>query len=432
LLRNSEGDVDGIVIIARAVDDRILAEQKLQAAYAETELFLQAIPSILIGIDSQGRIERWNLTAANTFALQSTEVKGRSIKDCGIRWRNPDMDPEVDRWLQTETTFASDALSFDLNGKIRYLGLNIRRIPSQNGQEIGFIITGADVTERKLLEDQLRQAQKLEAIGQLAAGIAHEINTPTQYVGDNIRFLQDSWKGLSPVLRLCQEMRRLAGETGVVPAEALEQFDQLTEKLDLPYQLAEIPQAIDQSLDGLQRVSKIVRAIKEFSHPGSVEKIAIDLNKALESTATVAKNEWKYVAEVSLQLDPELPPVSCLASEINQVFLNLIINATHAIADCVKGTEKKGTITITTHRDGDWAEISIADTGGGIPTEIRSRVFEPFFTTKAVGQGTGQGLALAHSVIVNRHQGKIWFESVSGKGTTFFIKLPTQQGDHHA
>ncbi|HEX4488975.1 MAG TPA: PAS domain S-box protein [Terriglobales bacterium] len=432
LLRNYSGDVEGIVVIARAVDDRILAEQKLQAAYAETELFLQAIPSILIGIDTQVKIKRWNLTAANTFDFKSDRVLGKSILDCGIQWRTPEMDAEVARWLQTEVTCSSDSLSFELDGKGRYLGLHVRRIPPQNGQEIGFILTGADITERKLLEEQLRQAQKLEAIGQLAAGIAHEINTPTQYVGDNIRFLQDAWRAMADVVAYCQEIRRQAGDGGAIPPPMLEQFDALADKADLGYHMTEIPHAIEQSLDGLQRVATIVRAIKEFSHPGWEEKKGIDLNKALESTVTVAKNEWKYVAEVSLQLDHKLPPVSCLAGEINQVLLNLVINASHAIADVVRGTDRRGQITISTRRDGEWAEVSVGDTGGGIPKEISSRVFEPFFTTKAVGQGTGQGLALAHSVIVTRHQGKIWFESVPGTGTTFFIQLPLGQGGNHA
>jgi PAS domain S-box-containing protein len=427
LLRSPEGDVEGIVVIARGVDDRILAEQRLQAAHRETELFLKAIPSILIGIDCEGHIKRWNLTATNTFHLDASAVEGKPLVECGICWKTENMRAEVDRWLQVESSCRVDSLSFELESQTRYLGLNISRIPPQNGEHLGFIITGADVTERKQLEEQLRQSQKLEAIGQLSAGIAHEINTPTQYVGDNIRFFQDSWPAIAEVLQLSQNVRAYVRQHETVSPDLFERFDRVCEEADLGYYQAEIPRALEQSLDGLQKVATIVKAVKEFSHPGTEEKQAIDLNKALENTAKVAKNEWKYVADISMHLEKDLPQVPALANEINQVFINLLVNASHAIADKVKGTNNKGTIDITTRRDGAWVEVSVRDSGRGIPADIKSRVFDPFFTTKPVGQGTGQGLALAHSVIVTRHQGKIWFDSVPGEGTTFFIRLPLKQ-----
>ena len=172
-------------------------------------------------------------------------------------------------------------------------------------------------------------------------------------------------------------------------------------------------------------MAKIVRAMKEFSHPGTEEKRPIDINRAIETTLTVASNEWKYVANDRTVFADDLPMVPCLAGEFNQVVLNLIINSSHAITDSVgDGSKGKGEITITTRREDDWAEISIKDSGAGIPENIRSRIFEPFFTTKDVGRGTGQGLSLAHAVIVKKHSGKIWFESELGKGTTFFIRLP--------
>ena len=411
---------------------RILAELQLKAAHVETELFLQLIPSILIGVSADGVITRWNLAAADTFGMQAATVVGQPILDCGIKWRRGDMAQEMARWLETDEC-RIDALAFETNAKPRFLGLHIQRMVPQNGERPGLILTGADITERMQLEEQLRQAQKLEAIGQLAAGIAHEINTPTQYVGDNIRFLQDSWGAIAQVIETCHRMHQEAGqsETGKISPELLTIFGELAEKADMDYQLKEIPRAIEQSLDGLQRVATIVRAVKEFSHPGSEEKRDVDLNKALQSTAAVANNEWKYVAELVLDLADGLPPVPCLAGELNQVFLNLIINAAHAVSAAVKNSTRKGTITITTRRDEQWVEISIRDTGCGIPQEIKSRVFEPFFTTKPVGQGTGQGLALAHSVVVTRHQGKLWFESTAGEGTTFFVRLPLEAGVNH-
>jgi PAS domain S-box-containing protein len=423
LLRESRGAPDGLVVVSRVVEDRIQAATKLQAANAETELFLQSIPSILIGLDEEGRITRWNPTAANALGLSSEQVMGRRIDDCGIKWSQSEMKSEVNRWLQAETAYHGE-LRFERQGQTRFLGIHARPISTTEAGARRLLLTGADITERKGLEVQLRQAQKLEAIGQLAAGVAHEINTPTQYVGDNTRFLRDSWEGIAALLELGRTLRQQAGK-GVLSPELLAQFDRLAEKADIDYLLKEIPAALAQSPDGVQRVAKIVQGMKEFSHPGSEEKREIDINKAIETTITVARHEWKYVANVVTQFDKELPLVPCLIGEFNQVILNLIINAAHAIAPTVKEPSfDKGAITITTSHDEKWVEIAVQDTGTGIPEEIRSRIFEPFFTTKAVGKGTGQGLALAHSAVVNRHEGKIWFQSEAGKGTTFFIRLP--------
>jgi len=417
---------DGIVVVSRTIDDRLLAERKLQEAAAETELFLQSIPSILIGLGERGEITRWNRSAAEVFHLASDEVVGLPIDNCGIRWLHPEMGFEVSRWLQTEAAYRCEDLAYEENHRRRYVGFSVHRIETNADQVTRFIVTGADVTERKTLEEQLRQAQKLEAIGQLAAGIAHEINTPTQYVGDNVRFLKDSWDGIADLLRLGVSIREQSN-SGFTVKDLLEKFDERTAESDLPYLLQEVPRAIDQSLEGVERVARIVKAMKEFSHPGSNEKQPTDINKAIESTVAVARHEWKYVSLVVTDLDNNLPLVPCLVSEFNQVILNLIVNAAQAIAAAgAEGLRDKGKITIRTSRTGDWAEIAVVDTGTGIPQHLQSRVFEPFFTTKPVGQGTGQGLALAHSVIVKQHQGQIWFETEVGCGTTFYIRLPLQ------
>ena len=271
------------------------------------------------------------------------------------------------------------------------------------------------------------QAQKLEAIGQLAAGISHEINTPAQYVGVNAKFLEETWPAVHKILGLCLQLRE-ESVTGGVAASTLAELLRCTEEADPTYLLREVPQAIAQTLQGMERVSKIVRAMKEFSHPGSEGKCAIDINRAIETTIAVARNEWKYVADLQTFFADNIPPVLCLAGEFNQVILNLLINAAHAIGDVVgKGSGRKGAITITTKCDGAWVEVQIHDTGAGVPENIRARIFEPFFTTKEVGKGTGQGLALAHAVIVKKHEGQIWFESEVGKGTTFFLRLPLVQ-----
>ena len=274
------------------------------------------------------------------------------------------------------------------------------------------------------MEVQLRHAQKMESIGQLAAGIAHEINTPTQYIGDNTRFLQDAFADLNRLLTQYQRLFEATKANSVTP-ELVADVAEAAERADAEYLCGEIPKSIEQSLEGIERVAKIVRAMKEFSHPGTEEKSLLDLNKAIDSTLVVARNEWKYVADVVTNFDPTLPLVPCLPGEFNQVILNLVINATHAIGDVVGKTGKtKGTITISTKRQDDWAEIRVRDTGTGIPEHVRGRLFEPFFTTKGVGKGTGQGLAISHSVIVDKHGGSVSFETEMGKGTTFIVRLP--------
>jgi signal transduction histidine kinase len=272
--------------------------------------------------------------------------------------------------------------------------------------------------------EAMHTAQKLEAVGRLAAGIAHEINTPIQFVGDNTRFLQDAFDELSTVLASYRMLRDAAASGAVDPA-LLAQLAAVEERADLAYLEREVPRALAQSLEGVERVASIVRAMKDFSHPGSLETVATDLNRAIESTIVVARNEWKYVANVVTDWDRDLPLVPCLVSELTQVILNMILNAVHAIADVVgDGGGGKGTITIGTRRAGEWVEVRISDTGTGIRDDVRQRIFDPFFTTKDVGKGTGQGLAIARAVVVEKHHGTITVESEWGRGTTFVIRLP--------
>ena len=413
--------------VAARTDRLRILNYDLAAAHAETALFLECIPSILIGLDAEGQVTLWNLTAAQTFGLRENEVRGKRLDQCGIRWLQRDMDAELKQWLLSQAVRRCEDLAYEREGSARFVGFSVRPVFSKQKGKTRFIVTGADVTQKKCLEEQLRQAHKLEAIGQLAAGIAHEINTPTQYIGDNTTFLKESWQSIMKLLDFCRRMREEAGKTSSVSLEALADFDRLCEETDLEFLSREIPHAIDESLNGLQQVARIVRAMKEFSHVGSDEKQMVDLNRAIEATITVAKSEWKHVAEVEFQPGADLPAVPALAGELKQVILNLIVNAAHAIGDVVgDGSKGKGKITVTTGRDAEYVEVAIRDTGAGIPEAIRPRVFELFFTTKAVGKGTGQGLSVAHTIVVKRHQGRIWFETELGKGTTFFVRLPLE------
>jgi signal transduction histidine kinase len=273
---------------------------------------------------------------------------------------------------------------------------------------------------------QLRQAQKMEAIGRLAAGIAHEINTPIQFTEHNLQFLQDSFKAFAEALGFYEQLLA-AARSGAISQELIAEVADGVEKADLGYLAREVPKALQEALHGTERVAKIVGAMKEFSHPGTrrCEKAEpMDLRRAIESTITVARNEWKYVAELVTEFEAAMPPVPLYAGEFNQVILNLLVNAAHAISDATEGgTRGKGAITVTVRQNSPWAEVLIRDTGTGIPEKVRHRVFEPFFTTKEIGKGTGQGLALARSVI-EKHQGTLSFESEMGKGTCFLIRLP--------
>jgi signal transduction histidine kinase len=285
----------------------------------------------------------------------------------------------------------------------------------------GFML---DVTERHKMELELQQAQKLESVGRLASGVAHEINTPIQFVSDSIHFVRDAVTDLFAVVESLQDLKRSI-QAGVPTDEALAAAVAAEEKADLAYLEHNVPKALDRSLEGLDRVATIVRSMKEFAHPDQREMAPTDLNRAIASTLTIARNEYKYVAEVATEFET-LPHVTCHLGDVNQAILNMIVNAAHAIGDVVKGTENRGLITIRTRREGDNAIVLITDTGGGIPENVRERIFDPFFTTKEVGKGTGQGLAIARSVIVEKHGGELTFESERGKGTTFTIKLPIQ------
>jgi PAS domain S-box-containing protein len=282
-------------------------------------------------------------------------------------------------------------------------------------------------SELEAAQSDLVHAEKLASIGRLAAGVAHEINTPTQFVGDNTRFLKEAFHDLVQLLSAYQKVVDAAKE-GTVAEELYTRALALNEEVDLPYLSEEIPTAIDQALEGIKRVSDIVRSMKDFSHPGSEGKVNLDINRAIESTATVSKNEWKYCATLVTEFDENLPEVPGLPGEFNQVILNILVNAAHAIeAKNGKDIAELGTITVCTSCDDDYAEIRISDTGSGITEDVRAKVFEPFFTTKEVGKGTGQGLAVARSVIVDKHGGTIRVESEIGKGSTFVIRLPLKE-----
>jgi two-component system, NtrC family, sensor kinase len=390
-------------------------------------------PEGIFQIAADGRFLTANPALAAIYGYSSPRELIEQLTDIQTRlYVDPARLPEFQKRLHQERIvreFESEIKCRDGSRKwISETACKVTRLDGSLLHYQGFVV---DITaekdaqkERDLMEAQLRQAQKLESVGQLASGIAHEINTPIQYIGDNIRFIEESFAGLGQLLRDFQNLAGAVQSHSVTP-ELLAAVESSGKAVDIAYLSQQIPLAVRQSLEGVNHVSTIVRAMKEFSHPGGREKVAIDLNHAIETTVTVARGEWKYVAGVETDFDPGLPRVPCLPGEFNQVILNLIVNAAHAIGDVVKKAEgTKGVIKISTRQDGPWAQISISDTGTGIPESIRHRIFDPFFTTKDVGRGTGQGLAIAWSTVVDKHGGQLNFESTVGRGTTFIIRLP--------
>ncbi len=409
------------------ISERKSGEEALKTALIENEEILSAISAVLIGIDKQGRVKKWNQVAEAAFGISLAGVKGQPLQRCGVKWDwDAVMEAIETSKLQKEPVQIENIRYERADTKEGFLAFTINPIIKNvaTNEVSGFLLLGKDITETRLLENQLMQAQKLESIGQLAAGVAHEINTPIQFLGDNSRFLQESFEDLQKVLDGYSKLIDDTPQTNT-QNEQCQKVRSIIQEVDLDYLIQEIPKSIEQSLEGIERVASIVRAMKEFSHPGVEGKTPIDINAAIESTITISRNEWKYVAEIEKDFDQKKPIVSCFAGKINQVVLNLIVNAAHAVADVAgKDGNVTGTIRLSTHVNGEWVEIQIADSGAGIPDHICNKIFDPFFTTKEVGKGTGQGLSIAHNVVVNEHGGTISFETELGKGTTFIIRLP--------
>ena len=440
-LSNSEGlpDLEGQVLSERAERERLQDQLDLRNSA------LDSATSHIMVVDVSG--ERWVIVYANRaiaadHGYEAAELLGRSpamlvpaednaaaLERIGVAVR------------QGSATGNLELLSRRRDGSRFWAGLMLSPVRPDTGDIVYYVGIGADITskleqqraqrelqerlytemqERERMAIELRLAQKLESVGRLAAGIAHEINTPIQYIGDSVTFLQSAQKDLDRLLSVYRTALQPSAEESRQAAwiAALE----LEREVDLVFLHREMPKAFERTLQGVERVAAIVRAMKEFAHPDSGDHSSADLNHALETTLTVAQNEYKYSAQIETRFST-LPLVICNVGELNQVFLNLIVNAAHAIAESGKGADR-GRITITTTAAGDHVEIAIEDNGCGIPPENLDKVFDPFFTTKPVGRGTGQGLAIARSIITEKHGGRIDVHSVVGSGTRFVLRLP--------
>ena len=434
-ITNDEGKMLGVVLVFRDIIERHNAEnllregeERYRALFADSSDAIMVVdPAKGFTDGNQAAVTLFGCASEAEFLAQSPATLSPEYQADGALSANKAIEM-LAMALETGSNFF-EWTHKRLNGEEFHATVLLSRLNLVNRQLLQ--ATVRDTTDKKLAEEQrkvmeihLRSAQKMESIGQLAAGIAHEINTPIQYVGDHARFLKESFGDLLSLVNSYREA--LQGLGDAVPEVIHERLRDAETQTDLDYLLTRIPRAIEQSLEGVGRVSTIVKAMREFSHPGVEEKIPTNLNGCVENTVTVSRNEWKYAADLETLLDPDLPAVSCLPSEINQVLLNLIVNAAHAIAETDKGAEgAKGRIVVGTRvMDARTVELRVTDTGAGIPEKIRNRIFDPFFTTKEVGKGTGQGLALSYNIVVKRHGGTITFESEVGKGTTFYVRLP--------
>mgnify|MGYP000631000475 CR=1 FL=1 len=416
-------------LLERKSRDLYTIYEELRRTSEQTKAVMNSIGECVVLFAQDGTIETYNKLLLDIFDLDEQTVP-MNIAYLLEPAQGKEFLNSLARYLEGgDKAFA--------NGKLKeVIGIrndapfpaevSVREFKLSNGKK--FVASLRDITQRKVreqeqetLKQELMQAHKMESVGHLAGGIAHEINTPIQYVGDNLRFLKESFGKITGALNSFQELCSAALDIADIK-ELAERTRQQADDVKIDFILSELPDAADEALDGAEHVARIVQAMKEFAHPGSKEPEAMQFNKAVKTTLTVSRNEWKDSAEIALDLAEDIPEITCLPGEISQVFLNLIVNAAHAIE--AKGDGAMGTITIQTSYENDMAVFRVSDTGTGIPEHVQGQIFEPFFTTKEVGKGTGQGLAIARDIVARKHGGALDFETTMGEGTTFIVKLP--------
>ena len=404
-----------IAILEGMLEDRtreafFAAAQLKAASESLTELF-RAVPGAIIVIADDGLVEAVNEETLRMLGYAEGELIGakQAVIFGGSPIPHESTKGTVRRSERTLMTKSAHRIPVLLSATVM-----------DTGQHRALVCVAVDLTERKKLEAELLHAHKLESIGRLAAGVAHEINTPIQFISDSVRFACDAVRDLAPVYRRYREVREFA-HSGPEFLEQLRQLDIVEANADVAFLFEQLPAALGRAMEGLQQVASIVRATKDFAYPTTRERRMANINKALQSTLTIGKQEYASTADIDLDLG-ELPLVPCHIGELNQVFLNLLINAAHAIQDRKRGG--RGRIRVRTSVESSSVLIEIADDGDGIPEVIQHSIFDPFFTTKDVGRGSGQGLAIARSVVVERHGGTLDFVTSPEHGTQFFVRIP--------
>ncbi|NDV18578.1 PAS domain S-box protein [Pseudodesulfovibrio sp. JC047] len=428
-LKNSTDEVVGNVLTftdITQIKEAELAKSRLSAA-------IEQAGEMVIITDMDANITYVNPAFERTTGYKREEVVGQNPRILKSGAQDGAYYDGLWGTVTQGNVWSGRSLNRKKNGQNYTQDFSIGPILDDGGTLIGYVGVARDVSDQLVIEAQLRQSQKLESIGELAAGIAHEINTPTQYVSSNIQFLKDAFVTYSKTIADSHAfVEKVQASAGIESCDWVrDAAASLFDEKELQYLAEDIPQALDESEAGLKRVTEIVRSVKQLAHPGEMHKSYSELNEIVKHAVTVSANEWKYVAEVSFDLDDALPPVYCLIGEIGQVVLNLIINGAHAIEKVKQETGEPGEISIRTYAAGSMVVLEITDTGVGIPDDVAEKIFDPFFTTKEVGKGTGQGLAIAHNVVVNMHGGAIDVITEMGVGTTFVVRLPFEPEDEH-
>jgi PAS domain S-box-containing protein len=408
------------------------ANQQLRNFAELNRAIVETAAEGIITYDQAGTIQSFNRSAERIFGCSSRngcnvrELFERSDKTQSVLF--PAANARDEQWRERatedlETSEPAELIAIRSNG--RTFATEVATSVISNGDSKLFTALLRDLSGRRKLEARLSQVRKMESVGQLAAGIAHEINTPIQFIGNNIQFLQGAFEDIAELLdmygKLMDALRKKEDIAAIIQA-----IERQIELADLPFLREEFPGAIAQTIEGTDRVAKIVRAMKEFSQPASGAKTSVNINRAIENAVAISSNNYRDIATVELELDPSLRPVTCLCAEMNQALLNVLVNAAEAIA----GAEASGVgrIVVSTRSAGDDVVVIVKDNGPGIPAEIQGKIFDPFFTTKEVGKGTGQGLAFVYDLVVNKHGGAIYAESPPEGGATFFIRLPLGSG----
>ena len=425
-------EVELVRLVAQRLD-RTMARLGAEAALARerefSTLLMNTLPGGVVRLNRAGAIVFCNPRAVAVLELQNRSLGSHAYDDPGFGTADVDGRPLAEGAHPFVRVMATGRPVYDMVlsiarpvGGRRFVSMSAAPLFAPDGTVDEVVVSIVDVTGQKSMERQLAHSLKMESLGQLAAGIAHEINTPVQYVGGNLEFLGNTFGQLLELL----DKLAASALAGQGDRSLAEELTTLLGNEELRFVLEETPAAIRESKEGLDRVAAIVLSMKRFAHPGNELPLPVDVAGAVADTLAVSRSAWKFAADVSVEIDADVPPVLFVPGDFNQILLNIVVNAAQAIEEKFAPTGRKGHIAIRAARSGAGVELVIADDGPGIPAAVRQRIFDPFFTTKPVGKGTGQGLAIVHAIL-ERHKAGLDVLSSPGEGTSFVLRLPVAE-----